>query len=659
MPVASEAMACGAEERGEAKEARMSASGSRSLGAYRLLGKLGESPTGAVFLGEGPRSAQLGLGQVVVKVLADSAEAPQAREAVRQVGAVAALEHPGVIPLFGLVQEHSEVGIAMAYAPGGSLGDVLARGGSVSLPLAIGVVSRMIGQLARTLQAAHEIDIVHGDLRPSNVFVRTSPQGRPLAALADFGQSAKVMREAQALVSVATAPADHEVRSYSQRLRYVAPEQFHGHTLPASDQYALALLACEWLTGQHPVAGSGPALLANLARGNTALASVTHPALDGTVRAVLARALAPEPGQRFASIAEFGSRLEDALAVAVPMSGVTMEMASLGQSEGAARLPGSGSYSRAGSGRYVQAAGGSGLLVQPAATREGTNSHALAEALDLPAVDAPQKFRKRLAVAVVVVVMLAIGACSFGVFTMDRGVTLQVPHSAGNFAGPDVAATQSLSTSSVISPQDASTGKAELARLTSPSPTFTDALAGNSHHWPTSSAVFFGGDKRLHVVNSGTTGIALADAPGVTTGAALAARVNISLVRGFASDSAGMRFFVSQNADGTQSYYAYLISAEGRFGVWLYDPDAANRWALLTGGYSSAIRTGMGATNELAVATDSTTGSAGGSAFVFANGQCIGRVPLNPGAPARGQTGLMVLDGGAEAAFSDYAVYNG
>lgn len=634
----------------------MSGSESRTMGAYRLGRRLGVSATGAVFLAEGPRDAQHGPGQVVVKLLPGPADGPVAREMARQVRAVAALEHPGVVPLFGLAQDGTDTGIVMAYAPGGSLSDVLARGGSVSLPLALGVVSRMVGQLARTLLAAHKIGIVHGNLRPSNVFVRTSPRGRPLAALADFGQAAQVTRTAQALVSATLAPTAGQIGGYVERLRYAAPEQFHGIALPASDQYALALLACEWLTAQYPVAGDGPALLANLARGAVDLASLASPALDGAVRPVLARALAATPEQRYASIEEFAERLEDALAVGVPISGVTMEMASLGQDTGTSRgvlsPMGSSGVRRAGS--YIQAAGGSGLLVQPSESHAGVESLAVAQELDLPTGDAPQKTRKRMAIFAVIAVVLALSACSFGVFTLDRGVALRVPTTAGSFAGPNVASKQSLSTTSVISSKDASTGQATLAQLTTRQPTFTDVLATNSQHWQTSSAVFFS-DQRLHIVNNDTTTIVAATVPHTATGTAFAAQVNLSVVHGYPSDSAGMRFFVQKQPDGTEAYYAYLISSEGRFGVWLNDSDAARPWTLLSGGYSSALKTGMGATNALAVAVD----SGKRSVYVFANGQCIARVPLSSEGPRQGQVGLMVLDGGAEAAFSQYAIFNG
>ena len=128
----------------------------------------------------------------------------------------------------------------MPYRAEGSLSDWLRQHGQAGL-LSPQDVAHFVGQAASALQHAHDRQIIHQDVKPSNFLLRQRQETptRSDLLLADFGI---------ACFSTATASASQSIRGTPT---YMAPEQWEGHPVPATDQYALAVMVYELLTGLH------------------------------------------------------------------------------------------------------------------------------------------------------------------------------------------------------------------------------------------------------------------------------------------------------------------------------------------------------------------------------------------------------------------------
>ncbi|MBP5511657.1 MAG: serine/threonine protein kinase, partial [Kiritimatiellae bacterium] len=182
--------------------------------------------------------------------------------------------------------------LVMEYAPGVTLSRWRRQfpGGRVPLPQALEIAR----QVASALDYAHEQKIIHRDVKPSNVVVETRPDGRLAARVLDFGLAAEI-RSSMGRVS-------REVRDTSGARPYMAPEQWLGGPQgAATDQYALAVLVHELLTGAVPFASvfetNDPAVMMNAV---TTLPPAIPGDLPRHVRAALSKALAKKPGDRFA-----------------------------------------------------------------------------------------------------------------------------------------------------------------------------------------------------------------------------------------------------------------------------------------------------------------------------------------------------------------------
>ncbi len=214
---------------------------------YEVLRPLGEGGMGLVFLAREPALKRL----VAVKLLApDLADDPAARARFeREARAAAALSHPNVVRVYA-VGETPDLHlpfIIMQYVEGSTLAEAISARGRMSER----ECRRILGEVASALSAAHARELVHRDVKPSNVLIENDT-GR--AYVADFG------------VSAALSPA---LRAEQTRLTatgmmigtpvYMSPEQASADEVgPASDVYSLGILAYELLTGELPFAATTP-----------------------------------------------------------------------------------------------------------------------------------------------------------------------------------------------------------------------------------------------------------------------------------------------------------------------------------------------------------------------------------------------------------------
>ena len=281
------------------------------LGDCRMIKRLGEGGMGQVYLAE-----QVRLGrQVAVKVLRpprpaggrDDGPAPLADAPERfqlEARAVAALEHPNILPVhdFGMADELMY--LVMPLMPDGSLLDAVRPGSSKRrfyLPMEPAAAAPLVFQAASALQYAHDHHVIHRDVKPENFLIRPERDGSVQLLLADFGL-AKLYNPASGSATLAVGTAD-----------YVAPEQIEGHPVPASDQYALAVMTYELLLGRLPFTGGvGEVALKHLRTPPPAPHTI-NPNFPPEVEEVLLRALSKKAEDRWPSVLEFARAYNEAV----------------------------------------------------------------------------------------------------------------------------------------------------------------------------------------------------------------------------------------------------------------------------------------------------------------------------------------------------------
>jgi serine/threonine protein kinase len=278
----------------------------RLVPGSQLAGYVIEEQVGAGGMAVVFRARDAVLGRLAaLKVLSPALAADQEFRArfLRESRAVASVEEPHIIPVYGAGEVDGVLYIATKFVPGGDLADVTERAGGALEP---GRAAGFIEQVAAALDAAHAAGLVHRDVKPGNILVDSAPGRGEHAYLSDFGLSKRSMA-ATGLTATGTFLGTPD---------YCAPEQIRG--LPVDgrgDQYSLACMAFALLTGNLPFRRqeSMATLFAHLNDPVPPLARYRGDLPPGT-DAVLARGLAKEPRDRYARCGEFAAALRDALA---------------------------------------------------------------------------------------------------------------------------------------------------------------------------------------------------------------------------------------------------------------------------------------------------------------------------------------------------------
>ena len=236
---------------------------------------------------------------VAVKVLAEHMahnEDIRARFTREGLAAARLSNAPNVVTIFDVGEHEGRPYIVMEYLAGGSLSDRITREGAQPL----GRTLEWLQQAAAALDAAHASGIVHRDVKPANLLLDDDDRVK----VADFG-----------VASAAHLASFTEAGTVLGTAGYLAPEQARGETAtPASDRYALAVVAFELLTGARPFERESATAEA-MAHVSAPIppASAHNPELPPEVDDALARGLAKEPKHRFESCADFVQALRDAL----------------------------------------------------------------------------------------------------------------------------------------------------------------------------------------------------------------------------------------------------------------------------------------------------------------------------------------------------------
>lgn len=262
----------------------------------RLLRPLGQGAMGTVWVAE-----HLTLRtEVAVKFISAELAAEQPEIATRferEAAAAAQIKSPHVIQTFdrGSTEDGTPY-IVMELLDGRTLGQTLAEDG----PLSLSETAQVIVQVSRALRRAHDVGIIHRDIKPDNIFVSTTDEG-PFCKVLDFGIAKQAhLPQLAGLTNPGMLVGTPE---------YMNPEQFLNAGDPDfyADLWALAVTAYQCLTCESPFPGQTlGTLCAQLLKGEFALPSVYREDLPSAVDRWFARALARDQTERFSSAREFG-----------------------------------------------------------------------------------------------------------------------------------------------------------------------------------------------------------------------------------------------------------------------------------------------------------------------------------------------------------------
>ena len=267
-----------------------------TLGKYAIRRLLGRGAMGAVYEGWDPIIAR----RVAIKtVRIPDASDPETAEALarfrREAQAAGRLTHPNIVGVFDYGETDDLAYIVMEFVDGPTLKSLLDK----QERFALADIVRIMDDLLAGLQFSHERGVVHRDIKPANVMLTSSGQ----AKIADFGIARIESSSMTQAGTVLGTPA------------YMSPEQFMGQVVDSrTDIYSSGVLLYQLLTGDRPFDGGMSAIMhkaLNTEPPAPSLITVTAPlSLDAVVR----RAMAKRPDDRFASAVAFAEAMRTALA---------------------------------------------------------------------------------------------------------------------------------------------------------------------------------------------------------------------------------------------------------------------------------------------------------------------------------------------------------
>ncbi|MFE9775186.1 serine/threonine-protein kinase [Streptomyces sp. NPDC005931] len=273
----------------------------RQVAGYRIEQEIGRGGMAVVY-----RARDLRLDRTVaLKLLAPELARNDTfrRRFTHESRTAAAIDHPHIVPVFEAGETDGILYIAMRYVAGSDLRHLLDREGPLPPPTAV----RIAAQVASALDAAHDHGLVHRDVKPGNVLVsRGTDSDHPEHVyLTDFGLTKKSL----SLTGFTT------VGQFVGTLDYVAPEQISGRPVDARcDVYGFACVVYETLAGHPPFRRDDDmALLWAHQYDDPPPLTAARPELPPQTDAVLAKALAKSPDDRYASCLDFVAALRTAM----------------------------------------------------------------------------------------------------------------------------------------------------------------------------------------------------------------------------------------------------------------------------------------------------------------------------------------------------------
>ncbi|MCC7008331.1 MAG: serine/threonine protein kinase [Acidobacteria bacterium] len=245
----------------------------QSLGKYRLIEPLGSGGFGTVYLAEDTWIDK----RVAIKV--PHKQNLDFGELLREPRLLASLSHPNIVSVTTAEKQEGVFFIVMEYVPGETLETMILEQGALELGTALDYTC----QILNAVEHAHAQGVIHRDLRPANVFVTE----RGLLKVGDFGTSRFLEIAAHGTTVIGSPP-------------YMAPEQFEGRAVFASDLYSLGVTMYQMLTGVLPYDTPAPGDLEKLRRGELVSRPRTIvPSIPQAIEDIVMRALEGAVSQRY------------------------------------------------------------------------------------------------------------------------------------------------------------------------------------------------------------------------------------------------------------------------------------------------------------------------------------------------------------------------
>jgi serine/threonine protein kinase len=260
-------------------------------GRYRIEGRLGAGGMAEVFRGFDTVLSR----QVAIKILAPqyASDASFVDRFRREAQAAARLNHPNVVAVYDSGSDDGTHFIVMEFVEGRTLADFLAKGGKLAPAKATEIAER----IADALQAAHDQGVIHRDVKSANVMV--TREG--IVKVMDFG-----------IARMAEGDNVTQTAAVLGTASYLSPEQAQGRPVDArSDIYSLGVVLYEMLTGGVPFVGDTAVAVAyKHVQETPPLPSTKNPEVSPALDAVVMRAMAKNPANRYQTAAEFREDLE-------------------------------------------------------------------------------------------------------------------------------------------------------------------------------------------------------------------------------------------------------------------------------------------------------------------------------------------------------------
>ena len=264
------------------------------VGRYQIREELGRGACGVVYRALDPAIGRtVAIKSIRFSDFSDPGERRDLRERVlREAQAAGKLSHPNIVTIYDVLEGSDVAYIFMEFVDGPSLKDAMQRDALPRRDQAIGILR----QLAEALDYAHRKGIIHRDIKPANIMISDRGVDKDgVAKIADFGIAKLISHE-----------ATHQ-RAFMGTPSYMSPEQLEGVSVGgATDQFALAVIVYELLTGEKPFAAENLAALHyQICKRPAKPVHEINPTLSEAVNRVVERAMAKLPEERYGSCSEF------------------------------------------------------------------------------------------------------------------------------------------------------------------------------------------------------------------------------------------------------------------------------------------------------------------------------------------------------------------
>lgn len=285
----------------------------KKVGSYVLLGEIASGGMASVHLGRLSGPAGFSRTVAIKRLHPQFAKDPEFVSMFLDEARVAArIRHPNVVQTLDVVAADGELFLVMDYVEGEALSRLLKRLSRQSVQIPLPIVSSIVSGALRGLHAAHEakgevgepLEIVHRDVSPQNVMLGSDGVVRVL----DFGIAKAVGR--------LQTTREGAIKG---KLPYMAPEQLRGLALSSrTDVYAVGVVLWECLVGDRLFTGDEAHVVERILLGTVPAPSTRVPNVPPSLDAIVARATARAPSDRYASAAEMAVALENAVRPALP-----------------------------------------------------------------------------------------------------------------------------------------------------------------------------------------------------------------------------------------------------------------------------------------------------------------------------------------------------